>query len=199
MEIKKNCRRIMYCVLTGMMLLDGCGRVINENTNNTIIEDIAKGELIIRNESNIITCSCDIDEDGNSDYITLDYSALIQDNQMPAIVLIRNASGKELYSDIIGIPHAGWRQYYVTSINHKPYVIRYMPPEESQGTWYYSMIVFSFDLRGEMVIYDSNEGNEKENISAFKEHASEYLDDAILLGSTWNFTFKCFSQKDVSF
>jgi hypothetical protein len=179
-------------VIIGMHVIDDNGNIIPDNQDE--IEDCEviktqtspEGRIILTEYKGKVTCECDIDHDGKTEIISVDYLETLKDDQIPINMTITTKDdGTELWNDdYIGLPSCAWKTYYVTVIDDDVYLIEYYPPEESQGLYYYSCKVFNIDSTGNEVIYADISGDTEDAIEEFNKEASQYLDNAYLLIST---------------
>ena len=135
-----------------------------------------------------IECIFDIDRDGASEVLTVDYSETQNDEQIPATLDIKK-DGKLIWYSEVGIPHAGWGSYYIIVYENNVYLLNYVP-EESQGLESYYYKLFRVDSEGNEVVADENSGDSTitENFEEMKEEfnkkVSAYLENSTLLIST---------------
>ena len=181
-------------VIIGMHVVDDNGNIIPENHDEIEDDEVIKTEtssdglMTLTEYKDKVTCECDIDHDGKTEMISVDYSETLKDDQIPINMTITTKDdGTELWKDdYIGLPSCAWKNYYVTVIDEAPYLIEYYPAEESQGLYYYSCKVFNLDSDGKEIKYADISGDTEEAINDFNDKTSEYMDNAYLLISTWN-------------
>ena len=140
---------------------------------------------------NVITC--DITHDGFLDSIIVDYAAIEKDNQAFLTIDAKDEHGLFLWEDMLALPHVGWGKYYIAMYQSMPYLVYYVPLEDSQGSMYGYYKVFWLNQKGEEQILEERTVNsetaknyEKE-AAEFQEAINSYLGTrSELLASTWD-------------
>ena len=170
----------------GCMTLTGCYRASGSENEVWKTERALTGYQI-SNEDSVVKCICDIDRDGTEEVITADYSSALSDSQAPIPVEIREENGSVIYSDSLGLPHTAWKNLYIVTVDGYPCLMEYNGPEESQGTVYYNLEIFRFDENGQKIVLEEQSGMGEAGVEEFQSLANQYLDQAKLFVSTWDF------------
>ncbi len=177
MQLKRAVSLLSILLAFGIM---GCGRMTSpKNADMYSIED----------KNGTIYCIADITHDGKSDQIIINYGETVTDTQTPIKIDVIDSNGDTIWSAIIGIPHAGWGEYYISVVDKKPCFV-FNCPEESQGqiAYYYKIFYLSND-GSEIDIEEKRlSGNEKDvsqnERNDFKKKVQAYIDKGDLLVST---------------
>ncbi|HEX3076714.1 MAG TPA: hypothetical protein VHQ24_07625 [Lachnospiraceae bacterium] len=143
-------------------------------------------------KDNTITFLSDIDHDGIKETLVIDMS-LIPTEQTASLSVI-NENGETIWSDIAGLPHAGWNSYYLYTKNGKDYLFQYNP-SMYQGNANYTYDLFYLDALGNRLSIDSgqiafsiNPGSkdiyDAKELATFAKEVDSYLTDSFLLLSS---------------
>ena len=145
------------------------------------------------NDSNILSHQvhyyADITHDGVDDDICIDYEKIINDSQAPASINVV-ANDKCIWNAELGLPHAGWGEYYLVMTDNEYYLLLNMP-EESQGIYadYYKLFYISAEgteiIVDEMSVFDVDESKQTETIEEYYNNVNKYIENGQLLISTW--------------
>lgn len=161
--------------------------------NEQQYEDVGNSVEIVNNGEQVI-CECDIDRNKEKDWIVFDYSAFSKDRATPIILSIYGNKGDIYYSEVIGIHQSDCCQYYLIVVDDIPYLVKYVSPREAQGSLYCSCEIYTFDVKGEKVIYDSLFEDNKNNINDFLSKSEMYIEKSVFLISTLNSQLKCYGD-----
>ena len=138
---------------------------------------------------NVITS--DITHDGYQDTIIVDYSNIMKDDQALLTIDARDQAGQFLWEDILGLPHQGWGKYYLSICQGLPYLVKYYPLEETQGSMYGYFKVFWINNKGEEQILEERTVDRlltedyAQEAEEFDQAIKSYLSKACFLASTW--------------
>lgn len=132
----------------------------------------------------------DITHDGIDDDICIDCEKIINDSQDTASIKVVTDNDNCIWNAELGLPHAGWAEYYLVKIDSDYYLFLYMP-EESQGMYadYYKLFYVSAEgtetIVEEMSVFNVDESMLAEMREKYFNNANEYIDNGKLLISTW--------------
>ncbi len=167
-------------VLLGAICFVKCGKVAS--TKNA-------GVYSIEDKKGILYCVADITHDGEAERIIINYGETVNYDQIPIPIEVLDSNGDTIWGEEIGIPHAGWGEYYITVVDGKPCLI-FNCPEESQGqiAYYYKIFYLSNDGI-EIIIEENNIFGDEQDVSqkkrsAFMKKVQAYIDKGDLFAST---------------
>ena len=145
-------------------------------------------------DEGVITSICDFDEDGKPEKVIVDYTDILKEGiAVPGRIAVYDADGNELWNYDFGLPHAGWSRFYIAEIDNLPYLIRYFPPTERQGSWEFILQVYTLNSDNEFTTTEviSCDGT-KEGADECKTIAEQYLEHAVMLVSTMDSELKVY-------
>lgn len=178
MKKQKDFSARIALICTGLLLLTAAC------ASDSHLKDDVEEEYALANKDGMIECTCDITNDGNDDKICIKYGDAMNDEQALITVWVETGSGDAIWRTELALPHMGWSEYYITTVNGKCYLIHYIPEGESQGLISYYIKVFSLDSIGHEHIVLEGSAESTAEIEQLKTSADQYLEHAVLLVST---------------
>ena len=145
-------------------------------------------------DEGVITSTCDFNEDGKPEKVIVDYSDILKEGiAVPGKIAVYDIDGNELWNYTFGLPYAGWSRFYIAEIDNLPYLIRYFPPLERQGSWESILQVYTLNSDNEFISSEviSCDGT-KESAEECKTIAEQYLEHAVMLVSTMDSELKVY-------
>ena len=158
-----------------------------DSDNGNIFEMKSKQDKneTITNENGKIICMSDITHDGSTDEIIIDYSGTQVDDQKLVSIKVYSDSGeKEIWETSLALPHAGWGTYYIVEQNEEKELLYYIR-EDSQGEYACYYKLFHLNNTGQEEIIDEYSIETEDDIKLFDKRTKEYLDNSVLLISTY--------------
>ncbi len=132
----------------------------------------------------------DVDGDGRTET----FRVLEEEENMLYRLEVLKADGSVLYSEVAGLPHAGWNSLFLCHLKNKDYLLRYNPTM-AQGDAEYSYTLFSLEngqvdsIESDSVRFSVNPGQtptaeKKAEMDAFAKRVNALLSNSTVLLST---------------